>query len=171
MSYSLTTKMSWAATQQALGVTFDKWGITEWDTNYPKGSRLSGFYQSDEDRTVILRWKSEEGRQVSLEMGTQSRAVDNLRVLYLAVEAMRMNEKRGISEILESAYKQLSGAVASQTPYEVLGIMPDTPIDVAEAVYRAKAKIAHPDQGGSEEQMKILSKAIEDIRGGVLKNG
>jgi len=49
-------------------------------------------------------------------------------------------------------------------PYEVLGIRPDAPLDVAEAAYRARAKKAHPDAGGRDDEMRELNAAIESIR-------
>lgn len=170
-NYSLTTKMTWAATQQDLAVTFDKWGVREWDTNYPRGSRLTGMWQSEEDRTVTLQWRTKEGRLVKLVMGKQQRAVDNLRVLYLAVEAMRLNEVRGIGEVLESAYKQIGegntyveNPVVSVDPWTLLEISPTASLEVAEASYRAKARRLHPDAGGFEDEMKALNNAIDIIR-------
>lgn len=164
MSYSITTKKSWHETQQELAETFDKWGIRDWQTNYPRGARLTAQWQDEQDRNVILSFTMPGGKHVNLSMNKQTRAVDNLRVLYLAVEDMRMNEKRGIAEVVQSAYMQLGEGNAQKSPYEVLQIMPDAPLEVAEASYKARVKIAHPDAGGSEEQMKELNEAIKSIR-------
>jgi hypothetical protein len=79
------------------------WGVAEWETNYPKGARSEAWSQSEVDRTVKLTY-NKNGKTVTLVMGKQTRAVDNLRVLYLAVEAMRLNERRGISDVVASAY-------------------------------------------------------------------
>jgi hypothetical protein len=46
----------------------------------------------------------------------------------------------------------------------VLHLSPDTPLPVAEAAYRALAKQAHPDAGGSSDQMQRLNAAIERVR-------
>lgn len=171
MSYKIRTKFSWAATQQELATTFEKWGIREWDTNYPRGSRLTGWYQSPEDRTVTLRYKSKEGKEVILSMNSQDRAIDNLRVLWIAVEAIRMNEVRGIGGVLQEAYKQLSDGYepvvirgVPNTPWELLEISPNASLEVAEAAYRARARKLHPDTGDFEQQMKELNQAIEFIR-------
>jgi len=48
--------------------------------------------------------------------------------------------------------------------FTVLGVLPEAPIEVAEAAYRALAKKAHPDAGGSSEAMGRLSRAIEEAR-------
>lgn len=163
MAYQITTKKTWNQTQQELADTFDKWGVTEWQTNYPKGARLEGFRQSDADKTVKLTYVK-NGKTVNLQMGSQARAVDNLRVLYLAIEDMRLNEKRGIAEVLQSAYVQLEAPRQKRNPYEVLGIFDTATLEEAEAIFKAKAKRAHPDRGGSNEQMQELTEAIELIR-------
>jgi len=162
MSYSLTTKITWAQTTQSLDEEFRLWGVKVWNTNYPRGARLSGFSQTLEDRQVVLTY-TKDGRNCRLEMSKQSRAVDNLRVLFLAIQSIRLNEKRGIGEVLQSAYKQLAGETVFN-PYEILGVMPSSPIEVSEASYKALSRKYHPDAGGSGEKMKELNRAIEEIR-------
>jgi hypothetical protein len=161
--YSIKTKKTWHETMQELEDQMRMWGVTEWETNYPKGARTGAWFQKEEDRTIKLTY-TKNGKPVTLIMGKQDRAVDNLRVLYLAVEAMRLNEKRGISDILESAYLQLAAPAQETDPYELLEIRPDTSLAVAEAAYKAKVRNIHPDKGGSTEQMKALNKAIEEVR-------
>ena|SRR5215471_12381699 len=140
-----------------------KWGITQWETNYPSGARSEAWLQKEEDRTVKLTY-TKNGKTVTLVMGKQNRAVDNLRVLYLAIEAMRLNERRGISDVIESAYLQLAAPPQAIDPYELLEIRPGASLEVAEAAYKAKVRSLHPDTGGSHEQMKLLNQAIEEIR-------
>ncbi len=165
MSYKLTTKITWGQTMRELQTEFKLWEVEEWETSKPRGMKFEGWNQNEEDRTVMLRWKK-EGREIVLQMGTQDRAVDNLRVLYLAVNSMRLNEKRGIGEVLKSAYKQLAapeGAI-NIDPYEELGIMRNSDLNFAEAVYKMLAKKYHPDNGGNPEKMNRLNKAIEMLR-------
>lgn len=164
MSYTVNTKASWQQTMFDLSNEMRLWGIDDWGTNVPKGAHWQGYRpQMEIERTVKLSY-TKNNKPITLEMGKQARAVDNLRVLYLAIHDMRLNEVRGLSEVLESAYLQLGGGVSKKNPYEVLGLMPDAPIEVAEASFRARAKAAHPDAGGSAEQMKELTEAIDEIR-------
>lgn len=164
MTYTVNTTKSWSATNNDLQIEFDRWGVKDWETNYPKGARFEGYNQSETDRTVTIRYVK-NGKEVKLTMGKQRRAIDNLRVLFLAIESMRLNEKRGIGEILESAYLQLSsGQTLKKTPWEILEIYPGSPIQIAEAAYKVKALKVHPDVGGSESQMQELSEAITLIR-------
>lgn len=164
MSYSITTKASWSQTQRELSDEFDKWGISEWTTNYPKGARLQGQNQTENDRAVTLSY-TKNGKQINLSMDSQSRAVDNLRALYLSIQSMRLIEKRGLSEAVQSAYMQLD-APRKIDPYRVLGIMPESTLEIAESVYRTMARKYHPDSkpDGNIEKFKEIQEAIEMIR-------
>ena len=162
-SYSLTTKKTWQQTMQELEEQMRLWGVTEWETNYPRGARSEAEQQKEIDRTINLTYHR-HGKTVTLEIGKQNRALDNLRVLSLAVEAMRLNERRGLSSVLESAYLQLAAPSQAIDPYELLEIRPDTSLEVAEAAYKAKVRTVHPDRGGSSDQMKALNRAIDEIR-------
>jgi hypothetical protein len=162
-AYSITTRKTWHQTMQELEEQMRMWDVTQWETNYPKGARSEAWEQAEADRTVKLTY-SKTGKTVTLVMGKQSRAVDNLRVLYLAVEAMRLNERRGISDVIESAYLQLAAPEVALDPYEVLDIRSGAPLEVAEAAYKAKMRSVPPDTGGSVEQAKRLNTAIGEIR-------
>jgi hypothetical protein len=153
MSYTIHTTVSWEQTMRELRETMAKWGVADWDV----------FKPSERGGTVTLKYVK-NGRTVTLPMSRQATAKDNLRVLYLAVEAMRMNDKREIGDVIQDAYLQLAAPESFIDPYELLGIRPDTDIEIAEAAYKAKVRKAHPDAGGSEEQMKKLNDAIEKIR-------
>ncbi|HYT41116.1 MAG TPA: hypothetical protein VEP90_02105, partial [Methylomirabilota bacterium] len=85
-SYSLTTKKTWHQTTQELEDQMRLWGVKQWETTFPKGARSEALSQKEEDRTVKLTY-TKNGKTVTLVMSKQNRAVDNLRVLYLAVEA------------------------------------------------------------------------------------
>jgi hypothetical protein len=152
MKYTLHTQIPIQQTIRELKETFRMWGVEDWDVHY-----------TAKEPKVTL-WYMKNGRRVNLTMDSQPRNADNLRVLYLAVEAMRLNEKRGIGEVIAEAYKQLTGTVLDEDPYEVLGVSLETDPDIIEAIYKVKARKAHPDNGGSAQEMSKLNKAIEAIR-------
>lgn len=155
--YHLSTSKTWAATIKDLDETFRKWGINRWSvepTRQPKAS---------ERQAVTLRYWRNNG-EVVLPMGKQWKAVDNLRVLYLAVEAMRMNELRGISDVVASAYAQLPVPKEANDPYAVLRVDPAWSLAEIEGVWKARLKSNHPDRGGSTEMTAKLNAAMEEIR-------
>src|SRR3954470_2836433 len=85
--YRITTNKTWSETMYDLEDQMRLWGVTDWETNHPRGARSTGRgEQSEADRTVKLTYNKND-KTVTLVMGKQPRAVDNLRVLYLAVEA------------------------------------------------------------------------------------
>lgn len=170
--YNLTTQKTWDATLSDLGETFRKWpDVTHWIVDPTRPRRAINQYHSPDERRVTLRY-TKGGHEVVLTMAEQDRAHDNLRVLYLAVEAMRLNELRGISDVVASAYAQLpppkdlqpASTPAIADPYQVLGLRRGVPLDVAEAVFRTLAKTAHPDAGGDRSQWDRVQAAIEQIR-------
>lgn len=163
-NYSLTTKKSWNETLRDLEETMRKWNVGVWDVSYPKGARSISYAEQPVDERKVLLKYTRNNREIVLTMDRQGRAVDNLRVLYLAVEAMRMNEARGIADVLQDAYAQLQAPTTQRDPYEVLGVRTDAPLAVVEAAYRARVKDVHPDIGGPEGAVKELTAAIEQIR-------
>lgn len=164
-TYTLTTKFNWQRTYQDLAYTFRQWEIESWNVSEPKRKSLNDWSVTEEERTVTVRFEL-RGRPIILTMGKQARAVDNFRVLYKAIEDMRMQERRGISEVIQNAYLQIGAPIQEKNPYDVLGLPRGTAIVVCEAQFRELAKDAHPDRGGSQDRMKELTDAINKIRKG-----
>lgn len=177
--YTLNTKKTWDETIRELAETFEKWGIRQWRTD-PQRPPLRGF---GEAKPTVTLYYTIKGRNVVLVSKAQSTARDNLRVLYLVVEALRLNERRGLAETAADAYRQTypalpapgqaaSSAVPPGTsgagdPYAVLFVQHGAPLAVCEAAYRALAKAAHPDSTSNQQgdaRMAALSAAIATIR-------
>jgi hypothetical protein len=166
MPYHLRTEKTWDETRAALAETMRKWRVTQWQLTKPSKSVTTAYAYTRDARRVTLRYVK-DGAEVVLHMDKQSRVVDNARVLYLAVEAMRLNDERGIADVVREAYAQLPPPADEQPrrdPYEVLGVREDSPWEVVEAAYRARMKTAHPDTGGSAEAMKEVQAAMEQLR-------
>lgn len=150
MSYKINTLKTFEKTKAEIAKEMHLWGVDKWEAvRVNNGARV----------TYVLR-----GKSIDLSMIKQDTPADNLRVLFYAIHALRMNEVRGMSEVFESAYIQLAAPKQKRNPYDVLMILPDSPLDVAEAVFKNLAKKYHPDTGGSLEQFKELNEAIEEIR-------
>ena len=58
---------------QELDGEMRRWGITQWETNYPKGARSEAWSQKEEDRTVKLTYHK-NGKPVMLVMGKKPRS-------------------------------------------------------------------------------------------------
>lgn len=157
-------RTTWSQTMGELEDTFRKWGVVEWQTRPLRELDKRRHWETSEAK-VELRF-IKDGAPVVLDCGAHQTYAENLRVLYLAAEAMRMNEARGLGDIMRTAYLQLSAPGVARPPHEVLGIQPGAPMEVAEAAYRTLAKSAHPDAGGDSARMAALNEAIAAIRAG-----
>lgn len=91
---------------------------------------------------------------------------ENIRSLILAISAIRSIERHGGSTMMERAF---SGFAAIAPPNwkkpwrEVFGIKPEWTGDLS-ALYREKARIRHPDAGGSDELMAELNVAYDEAK-------
>lgn len=158
----------WSATLEDLDRCFDRWGVTEWSVDPPfvtPADQRSHYYDPEQARVTII-WKNRDGIPVKMSVATFDNYQQNFRAAYLNVDSMRMVERRGGEEAMRGAYMALPspGSPPQRDPYEVLGIRPDAPREIAEAAYKALSKRAHPDAGGSEEAMEELNVAIARVR-------
>lgn len=168
MTYVMQTELTWSRTMADLAETMRRWKVKTWSIHCDLQPRYTNKrYQTPQEREVgILIVHPVTGQEITLTMGQQERAVDNLRVLYLAVDSLRLNELRGVAEVVQSAYLQLAPPQrqVARDPYEILGVRPDTDLDDIRAVYRSKAKRLHQDSGGNDAAMKELNEAWETVQ-------
>jgi hypothetical protein len=178
MAYSVKTEKTWARILDDLESSFDKWGgvMRGWRVETVLAPRsATKQYQTLEERTVTLRW-ARRGKDYAITMKNQTRAVDNLLVIWLIVETLRLNDARGYAEHLAEVYRTefpaLPGPgvtaqaekVISTGPYALLYVRNDAPLEVCEAAYRALSKVHHPDISRSGAVQMALNDAIEAIR-------
>lgn len=116
---------------------------------------------------AIVRFQL-RGLEVLLRCESQKTYTQNLRCCFLALDAMRMNERRGIADTLRQAYAALPAPTIQRDPYEILGVRPDMSIDDIEDWYSLKVKRAHPDRNPDDpdaaKKTAELNGAIERIR-------
>lgn len=169
MAYTLRTNQTWPQVEAEIRDQLRKWGASTYSLTRPNYSSKTarGWSESPAEATVVLKanWKS--GRELNLSYNKQSRSVDNARVLFLVIEAMRLNEVRGIQDVMREAYAQLPAPATPKPPrdpYELLGVREDAPMTLIEKAYQMAAQEAHPDKGGSNEAMAELNAALERIK-------
>jgi hypothetical protein len=176
VAYSVTTQKTWSRILDDLEESFGKWGgvLRGWRVETVLAPRSATKQnQTIEERTVTLTW-ARKGKTYAITMKNQTRAVDNLLVIWLIVETLRLNDARGyaqqVAEVYRTEFPALPGPGAppapkpSVTPYTLLFVQSNAPLVVCEAAYRALVKVAHPDAGGSDQRMLALNAAIEQIR-------
>lgn len=149
----LNTTATIAHTRRDIEDVLRKWGVRKGDYDLRIGLR---------DAEVI--W-SINGKDQRFKCARFDSAEQNLRAIFLALDATRLAAQRGIlEELAQIAVAMLPAGKIRRPPHEALEVAENASIEVAEAAYRAKAKTAHPDAGGTNEAMRELNEAINFYR-------
>lgn len=128
-----------------------------------------------DDPSVVIRW-SKDGQQFAVACDHYTDWRDNARAIGLYIrEKRKMGDRPVTTGQSEFATARLpsgnedaivADAPDQQAPHEMLDVAPDAPDDVVEAAYRQKTKTAHPDQGGSAEELRRVQQAKEALLNG-----
>lgn len=104
------------------------------------------------------------GKPKAIPCDAYSRPEANMRALALSVAALRALDRHGVKGLLERTFAGLAALPAPDIDWrEVLGFPPrDTPTTPEIlARWKERARILHPDAGGSEQDMARLNRAKE----------
>lgn len=123
-----------------------------------------------DDPGVAVYWTDRKRRSWVLACDQWARVGDNLRALYLSVEALRALDRAGASQVLERAYtgfaalpSGLVGPPPARPWEEVLGLQDQLLTRrLVEGAYRRLALVRHPDRGGTHEAMSELNRARDE---------
>ena len=84
-------------------------------------------------------------------------------VLRTMVRNVQINVLKGMRKQIDDQIKTISGTEVGIDPFEVLGVESNATKPEVEKAYRKKAWNAHPDRGGSNEEMMKVNAAMEAI--------
>lgn len=130
--------------------------------------------RAPEDPGIAVYWIGADGREQVIACDKWTTIAANLRSIGLAVEALRALQRCGASEIMERAFRGFAALPPASSadlppakpsrPWRVVFGFPPEPTPwltpaVMEARWRELVKGAHPDQGGSAEQLAELERA------------
>ena len=157
MAYTLQSNWTEARIRADLVDQFRKWNKD--DRNNAGSGDVIGQYDfpipaNIGEAAATIRFEL-RGRPITVECSSQREYRLNLRCIGKTIEAMRLNEKRGIADTIRKAYLQIEEPKEQRDPYEVLGIRPDTGPEIIKAAYLALAKIYHPDNGTQPDAAKM----------------
>ncbi len=105
------------------------------------------------------------GRQMVMARDTYWSVHDNLRSICLAISHLRGLERHGGATMMERAFEGFAalppptGSKPARPWPEVLEIPAEAPVWMIEAAFKHKAKVCHPDAGGSDAMMAELNAA------------
>ena len=125
--------------------------------------------QKEPADTGVAVYFERRGRSMVFACDKWSTVKDNMRAIQKTIDAIRGIERWGASEMMErafSAFEALPPPMSQRHWSEILGVARSASRLDIETAYREKAKKAHPDLGGSPEDMVALTKARDDALGG-----
>jgi len=88
---------------------------------------------------------------------------DNIQAIRHTIAALRGIERWGTGDMVQQAFTGFIALPAPPSSWEVLGLKPGAGLSEIETAYRDKAKRAHPDAGGSHDQMARLNTARDEL--------
>ena len=124
-------------------------------------------YLEPQDPGIAVYWTQRRGKREIprvLACDRWSRVRDNIRALGLSIDALRMLDRSGASQVLERAFQGFTALPGSRRHWrQVLDLTFDgiTEVEIREA-YRSLARERHPDVGGSHEAMAELNAARDE---------
>ena len=163
-----------------IGQELDRVGADDWRVSTAAPHRKSdGLPYADanpDDPAVVIRW-SKDGQQYAVACDYYDDWRDNCRAIGLYIREKRKMVDRpvttGQSEFAtarlpsgnEDAMVAAGSGEDDLEPHEVLEVSPDAEPAVVKAAARQKKKTAHPDQGGSREELQRVMQAQEAMLG------
>lgn len=143
-------------------------GVGDWNvilsTNIPlrnDGLPYAGQKNpQDSGVAVYFKYKSKD---MVFACDTFILVTDNLWAIKKTIEALRGIERWGASDMLERSFTGFQAIAAPQSEkwFEILGVSESATKEEIKSAWRDKAKLYHPDQGGSDEMMTKINKAYE----------
>lgn len=143
-----------------LGVPYGEWIIS---TNLEL--RLDGLPRSGQaapsDPGAAVYWQRPGESMKVMAIDIYDRVADNLAAVAATINAMRAIERHGGAQILERAFTGFTALPPPRSALTVLGLDEHAPLtrEAINDAYRAKARTAHPDSGGSNAAMAELNAA------------
>ena len=137
-------------------------------------AELSADFEQTRTGRPSLSWKrsadpgcvvlfTRRGKDYCLPCDTYDDLAQNIAAIAAHLDAVRAIERHGVATV-----DQMMGAfVALPAPrqwFDVLGVRPDSPLEVAEAAYRSLARDNHPDVGGDADAMSEINAAMQIAR-------
>lgn len=170
---------NWNESMAALRTLFSRWGVSAWAVSCPmqptssaKPSRSPWVWAREfgqpHESQVTVTFTHPSGAERTVTVSRFGYPQDNLWAIAIGLDAIRLNEKRGLDDVYREFYGALpppSTERPKRDPWEVLGLLPTNDPDMIAAAYRARAKRLHPDHGGDPEAFKELHSAYEAVKG------
>lgn len=134
--------------------------------------RLDGLPYSgrrEPDDSGIAVYFTLDGEQNVMACDAWSTTKQNVRGITKSIEALRGLDRWGCTEITKRAFTGFKalpapGETTGSPWWEILGVHRHATTDEIKKAYRLKAKMAHPDSGGTEHSFDLINTAYKQAR-------
>lgn len=106
----------------------------------------------------VVAYCTYDGLQIAIPCDRWTTVAGNLRAIAKTIDAMRGMERWGAKHMIRAMFTGFVALPAPGDDWRQIFGNPRT-IEEVDAAYKALAKAAHPDQGGSHERMAALNAA------------
>lgn len=130
-------------------------------------SNVGGISFEGPEDTGVAIWFTWEGAPRCIAVDRYPKVEDNLQAIHHILEARRTEMRHGGLHIVRQTFKgfvALPAPAGAKSWREVLDLTGDVTRAQIDAAYRNKAQTAHPDKGGSAEDMTALNRARAEAR-------
>lgn len=103
------------------------------------------------------------GKPYALACDTYTEVAQNIAAVANHIDTLRRQERYGVATAAESL-QAFQALPPPKSCWEILGIVPGSDADDIERAYRTRARLAHPDSGGSTSAMSELNAARDAAR-------
>jgi len=164
--------LTFAAARDELFVELTRMGARQIILSTNVALRRDGLpYANEKDPADpgVAVYFQRKGKSMTFACDRWDRVRDNIRAICKTIEALRGIERWGASDMMERAFTAFvalpaPGQTVTLSCWQVLGIAPGSTRDLIDRAYRAKARDAHPDSGGSREAWDALTAAYEQAK-------
>lgn len=127
---------------------------------------LGDQHPKDSGVAIYFTW---DGISTCIAVDRYQKVEDNLQAIHHVIEAERTKLRHGGLNIVRAAFRGYAAlpppsSFKSKPWHETLGVSKTAPLSEIEAEYKRRAKVAHPDNGGSQDRMAELNAAIAQAR-------
>lgn len=107
----------------------------------------------------VAVWFMWGGEQVCIPVDRYTTVAANLQAIHHILEARRTELRHGTLALVRASMQGFKMLPAPYQWHEVLGVSPTATKDEIEEAFKVKARTAHPDAGGSQDEMAKLNDA------------
>lgn len=130
-------------------------------------SNVAGLSSGEPADPGVAAWFVWDGAQRCIAVDRYPKVQDNLQAIHHILEARRTEMRHGGLHIVRQTFKGFVALPAPAGPKgwrDVLGLRGSVTIQQIDAAYRERAAKAHPDAGGTTDEMAALNRARAEAK-------